>query len=314
MSDQATITIAGLGPGAPGEITLSVWEALRSSSCTYLRTGKHPVVDWLSRENISFSTFDYLYQTSASFEAVYLQIAEAVITAAQREPVLYAVPGHPLVAEESVSLIIKEAEQRGLSIDLLPAVSFVDVVCTALRLDPGLGLQIVDGLQLEHHLPLQDRPALISQVYSRLVAADVKVSLLELYPPEHRVTVIRAAGLPGEERIAVLPLSAIDRLEWIDHLTSLYLPEVGCRKVNAEYNERNGQVGLRCDDGQVCNQNKFTVNRSRCHEEEKTKIYNGGEAVEVIQVYEHSVPFAKAGRRALKVCRQPKSGIYPGAG
>lgn len=313
MSDQATISIAGLGPGASGDITLSVWEALRSSTCTYLRTGKHPVVNWLLQENISFSTFDYFYEKFASFEEVYLQIAEAVITAVKLGPVLYAVPGHPLVAEESVRLIIEAAEQKGIRINLLPAVSFLDAVFSTLRLDPGLGLQIVDGLRLDQKMPLMDRPSLITQVHSRLVMADVKVALLELYPPEHWVTVVRAAGLPDEERIEVIPLCEVDRLEWVDHLTSLYVPEVGCRKSGVGYAERNG---VNSNDGQAGRQlsHHQSVAGPMPDDGKETESTDDGEIIEVIQVYEKQDSFAETGRRLLKVRRLQKSGLDSDAG
>ena len=81
-----------------------------------------------------------------------------------------------------------------MQVEPLP-VSFLDAVFSALRLDPGSGLQVLDGLLLSRDLPAT-RPAVITQVYSRLIASEVKLSLLELYPPEHPVTVIRAAGVP----------------------------------------------------------------------------------------------------------------------
>jgi len=233
MALQTAITIAGLGPGAPGDITMSVWDALRSSKCIFMRTGKHPAVSRLVKEGIRFSTFDYLYEQLSSFDEVYAQVAKEIMAASHQGPVLYAVPGHPLVAEESVRLIIEAAEREGISVDLLPAVSFIDAVFSALRLDPGAGLQVIDGLRLDGNKPETSKPAIIMQVYSKLVAADVKVSLLELYPPGHKVTVVRGAGIPGEERIEVIHLFELDRLEWLDHLTSIYIPASVSRVQNA---------------------------------------------------------------------------------
>ncbi len=228
MPPQIKITIAGLGAGSPGSITLGTWEALRSSSCIMLRTGKHPVVDWLSREGISFATFDSVYEEEPSFQQVYARIAEEVIRRARTgDKVLYAVPGHPLVAEESVRLVIEKAEREGLEVEILPAASFLDDIFTALRFDPGMGLQVIDGLRLEQKPPLPGRAAVITQVYSRLVAADVKLTLLEIYPPEHQVTVVRGAGIPGLEKIRKIPLCELDRLAWVDHLTSVFVPELG---------------------------------------------------------------------------------------
>ncbi|OQA09656.1 MAG: Nucleoside triphosphate pyrophosphohydrolase [Firmicutes bacterium ADurb.Bin373] len=224
MPSHAKITIAGLGPGAPGGITLGVWESLKSSPRVLLRTCVHPVAEWLQQAGITFTTFDYLYEEEPDFQRVYNRIAAEVLADSQKGEVLYAVPGHPLVAEESVRLIIAMAESAGINIEILPAVSFLDSLFAALRLDPGAGLQVVDGLRLDERPPLAGLPAVITQVYSRLVAADIKISLLDIYPPEHQVTVIKGAGIPGEERIQTISLFELDRLSWLDHLTSLYVP------------------------------------------------------------------------------------------
>jgi tetrapyrrole methylase family protein/MazG family protein len=226
MHSHARITIAGLGPGAPGCITLGTWDSLKLSPRVLLRTGIHPVVEWLRQEGILFSTFDYIYEEETDFQKIYKRIAQEVLGEAERGQVLYAVPGHPLVAEESVRLIIEMAENKGVDIELLPAVSFLDAMFIALRLDPGAGLQIIDGVRIDQQPPLPGRGAVITQVYSQLVASDIKISLLEIYPPEHLVTVVRGAGIPGEEIIESISLFELDRLSWLDHLTSLYVPEM----------------------------------------------------------------------------------------
>lgn len=226
MPSHAKITVAGLGPGSPGALTLKTLGSLKSSPRVLLRTGIHPVVEWLRQEGIAFSTFDHIYEAEADFQKVYARIAAEVLSEAQKGEVLYAVPGHPLVAEESVRLIIEMAEKNDINIEILPAVSFLDALFLALGIDPGLGLQVIDGLRLDQKPPAPNRAAVITQVYSRLVASDIKLSLLEIYPPEHRVTVVKGAGIPGEERVETMPLFEIDRLAWVDHLTSLYVPEV----------------------------------------------------------------------------------------
>lgn len=223
---SASVTIAGLGPGAPGYLTMDAWELLKSSGCTFLRTGRHPVVNWLVQKGVSFSTFDYLYEQLPSFDAVYAEICRVVLAAARQSPVLYAVPGHPLVYEESVRLIMEEAQRQGVNVCLQPALSFLDVVPAALNLSVDAALQVIDGLRIDENLPSSAAPAIITQVHSRLVASDVKISLLEYYPPEHVITVVRGAGIPGEERIWQIPLWELDRLDWLDHLTSLYIPKV----------------------------------------------------------------------------------------
>ncbi|HFE66450.1 MAG TPA: nucleoside triphosphate pyrophosphohydrolase, partial [Chloroflexi bacterium] len=88
------------------------------------------------------------------------------------------------------------------------------------------GLQLFDAIELTQYLypPLNpDYPALLGQVYSRLLAGELKLLLNRVYPDEHSVALIHAAG-NADETVEHIPLYSIDRSLQIDHLTSLYLP------------------------------------------------------------------------------------------
>jgi len=223
---SVAITLAGLGPGDRRALPLGVWEALRDGRPVYLRTARHPVVDWLAAEGVAFHSFDSCYEEEADFAAVYRRIAAEVLDAAASGPLVYATPGHPLVAEEASRLIIEGARERGLAVDILAAPSFLDALFATLRIDPADGLNILDALAPDRLRPAVKVPGILIQVHSRIVAGEAKVRLMEYYPDDHPVTVVRAAGVEGEERVAALPLYELDRLEWIDHLTSVYLPPV----------------------------------------------------------------------------------------
>jgi len=193
------------------------------SRILFLRTARHPAVRELERRGVAFTAFDSFYEEARSFEEVYTRIARAVLEAAGRGEVIYAVPGHPLVAEASVQRILEEAEARGVKTTVIPALSFLDALFTALHLDPARGVVVLDALNPEMG-PWDGRRGLIlTQVYNRRVAGQVKLALMEFLPDEHPVTVVRAAGVPGEERIEDVPLYELDRLSWIDHLTSVYI-------------------------------------------------------------------------------------------
>lgn len=212
------ITIIGLGPGNPAHMTVGALEELRSGRPVLLRTAVHPSVPALSQMGIAFDTCDDLYQGVATFDAVYAAIAERVLAF---DDLVFAVPGHPLVAEESVRLLRDRAPER---IEIEAGTSFLDTVIISLGIDPVEGLELLDGLQLERRMPSGDLPALILQVYSQAVASDVKLTLMGRYPDDHRVVLVRAAGVPGEERREELPLHELDRHPWVDYLTTLYLP------------------------------------------------------------------------------------------
>ncbi|MEJ5309286.1 MAG: nucleoside triphosphate pyrophosphohydrolase [Anaerolineae bacterium] len=225
------ITIVGLGPGAFEQLTQEALATLSQASAVWLRTARHPVVSYLPA-GPALHSFDSLYEEARTFDEVYATIAQRVLTLGARpEGVVYAVPGHPLVGESTVTQILKAAREAGIPTRVVPGLSFIEPTLTALGLDALDGLQIVDALDVVgSYYPMlnPDRPALIAQVYSRSVASDLKLVLMNLYPDEHQTALVDAAGTAAET-VVWGPLYEIDHR---DHtpLTSLYvapLPYIG---------------------------------------------------------------------------------------
>lgn len=221
----AGITIVGLGPGGSELWTQAARLVLTESSVVYVRTRRHPGVEDIPAPTVH--SFDHLYDEAPSFSQVYEQIAAEICRlGAEPAGVVYAVPGHPSVGEATVPLIRKQAAAQGVPVAIVPGLSFLEPTLTALGLDALEGLQLADATHLAglHHPPLDpDRPALVAQLYGQRLASDVKLTLLNAYPPDYPVTLIRAAGTPAEA-LASCPLAELDRQPLIDHLTTLYLP------------------------------------------------------------------------------------------
>jgi len=221
------LTILGLGPGPAALLTQQAVAVLNATPEVYLRTGVHPTVAELP-PHLQVHTFDYLYETLPTFEAVYAGIVEAVWGLAQRpEGVVYAVPGHPLVAEATVRELLRRVRDAGEAVTVIAGLSFIEPALTAVGIDPftaneaGAALQLVDALAPDID---PARPALVGQLYGADAASRLKLELLEQYPPDHPVRLVIAAGGPGE-RVIDLRLVELDRGGTpLDHLTSLYVP------------------------------------------------------------------------------------------
>lgn len=215
------ITIVGLGPGAPEQITKEAFRVLRSSSNIFIRTVKHPSVKRLLRGK-QYESFDYCYEQANSFEKVYETITDILTKKAETENIVYAVPGHPCIGEAVTKLLRKHLLPEELKI--IPGLSFIDVVLPLVNCDPVNGLIIIDALEIEKFQFPAQLPAVIMHLYSKEVASCVKLHLLETMDPESMITVIRAAGVKGKEETYTIPLYELDRQSYIDHLVTLFVP------------------------------------------------------------------------------------------
>lgn len=221
------IMIVGLGPGDGRFLTREAWELLSSAGTVHLRTERHPAVADLP-ETVERVSFDAIYDAAENFEAVYTQITAELLRLGQDEDVVYAVPGHPFVGESTVTRLVAAAAEAGVPVSVVAGLSFVEPSLTAVHADALDGLQLFDAIELAQTLypPLNpDQPVLLGQVYSRMLAGELKLGLTAVYPEQHLVSLIHAAGTPNET-VETVPLYAIDRSDQIDHLTSLYIPSL----------------------------------------------------------------------------------------
>src|SRR5215217_755072 len=126
---MSTITILGLGPGDAALLTRQAWDLLQSARVLYLRTAIHPTVAELP-VHLDLRPFDTLYESAGAFGEIYDQIAaDLVARAAAGEELLYAVPGHPLVAEATTRRLLALARERVIETRVVAGLSFVEPVC-----------------------------------------------------------------------------------------------------------------------------------------------------------------------------------------
>ena len=232
------IVIVGLGPSDGRLITREAWQTAVSSKTLYVRTEWHPVIDEL-RQHTEIVGFDHLYESQDDFTAVYNQIVTMLLDLAlEHEQVIYAVPGHPFVGESTVPAIIEQAQEKGIGVNIVEGLSFVEPTITAINnyllahnqkewlIDGMTNLQICDALDLlMQNYPQVNADAflLIGQVYSRSVAGELKLSLMAIFPDEHPVFLVHHASA-ADAQIEAVPLYEFDHSDQIDHLSSLYVP------------------------------------------------------------------------------------------
>ncbi|MFC6335162.1 nucleoside triphosphate pyrophosphohydrolase [Paenibacillus septentrionalis] len=225
------ITVVGLGSGSPDQLTLGVWKLLQKADHLYVRTKHHPMMTLLDEEQLAYTSFDDVYERHANFPDVYEEIVQLLIEKVEflaesegTAHVVYAVPGHPMVAESTVQQLLSRCELAGIELDVRGGESFLDAAFTALRFDPIEGFALLDAAALS---PAQLQPQLhiiIGQVYDQYTASDVKLALMERYPDEYEVIVGHALGIEGQEQILHVPIYELDRMEGYHNLSVIYVP------------------------------------------------------------------------------------------
>ena len=215
----ARVVIVGLGPGPRNTVTQATLEAIERIDVQFVRTKRHPTADLMPRA----TSFDSLYDTLPTFEDVYREITEAVVAAAiEHGEVLYAVPGSPLILESSVAQL--RADSR-VEVQVLPALSFLDLAWEALGIDPvNAGVRLIDGHRFALEASGERGPLLVAQVHADWVLSDVKLSH-ESANGNEPVVLLHHLGLP-DQRVEHTTWQELDRVLPADHLTTLYIPQM----------------------------------------------------------------------------------------
>ncbi|MCA1032830.1 nucleoside triphosphate pyrophosphohydrolase [Bacillus timonensis] len=220
-----TITIIGLGAGDIGQMPLGIYRKLTNTTFLYVRTKEHPVLKALEEEGVDYLSFDDVYEKHDQFEDVYQEIVTVLLEEATEKDIIYAVPGHPMVAERTVQLLIEEGKKGEYNISVEGGQSFIDPLFSALEIDPIEGFQFLDGLIIKQDDIQLNQHLIICQVYDQFIASNVKLTLMEILPDDYHVYIVTAVG-SKEESIKKVPLFELDRDMELSNLTSVYVPPV----------------------------------------------------------------------------------------
>jgi tetrapyrrole methylase family protein/MazG family protein len=227
---SSRVVVVGLGPAGADLLLPAARAALERVPVRFVRTARHPAVEELAADGIVFESLDQLYDERDDLDSVYSAIASYVVDAARvHGEVVYAVPGSPNVAEKTVLLL----RAASVGVEIVPGISFADLAWARLGIDPLGGVRVVDARAFGIDAAGLAGPLLIAQADTGFVLSDIKLALLEVVTPDHRVTVLQRLGLP-DEHVFQIAVADLDRDVEPDHLTSVFV-DTGELTVAAEF-------------------------------------------------------------------------------
>ncbi|MDI3341514.1 MAG: MazG family protein [Sphaerobacter sp.] len=201
------LTLVGLGAGDWTALSPTARAALAAGE-VYLRTRHHPTVHQ-EPTLAARPAFAERLRDGESIAATIDAWVTTLVDAAAERPVVYAVPGNPLVGDATVAALLARAGEAGIDVQAVPGGSLVDAAAQVLppaALAPGL--QVIDALDLamvaerapcgggaDALSPL--RPLLLLHSAPALVIDLARRVLARIYPADAALRIVAPAG-PGE--------------------------------------------------------------------------------------------------------------------
>lgn len=215
----AQITIVGLGPGSASSMNQETLLTIERIKTRFIRTTRHPTSYLVE----GATSFDDEYERHDSFDFVYEAIASRLVSAAhQHGEILYAVPGSPLVLEQTVQILLKNTT---VSVVLVPAMSFLDVAWSTLKIDPvDAGVRLIDGHRFAELSAGERGPILVAQCHASWVLSNIKLAH-ESATGDEPVVILHHLGL-DDQRVINTTWQDLDREIEPDHLTTVYIPKL----------------------------------------------------------------------------------------
>ena len=198
------IRVVGLGPAGLDRLPASVRSLLLSPDVEVIvRTLNHPAAADLAALR-AVTTCDDLYESSPDFETLYSFIVDRVIRSAERGPVVYAVPGSPLVGEFAVAELRKFP-----GVEVLAGESFIDAMLATVGYDPfDRGLRILNAHALPDPLLIVG-PTIVGHLDTPLILAGAVAVLARVVGEGSVATVVVDAG-GSDQRKTTTALEFID--------------------------------------------------------------------------------------------------------
>ena len=198
------ITIIGTG-WLSGQLTLEAAEALRGGGNILLHTERCGCAAWLREQGIAYRSLDALYDACEDFDEHARAAAKAVLEAGD---VIYCVAD---LRDRSVPPIVEAA--KDVRVIAGPPAEGPLLACVT-----GETRYVEASDWEDFHLTAREH-CLIRELESRELACEVKLRLMEVYPEETEIWLLRGGEAPTR-----LPLYELDRAEDYDHMTCALVP------------------------------------------------------------------------------------------
>ncbi|HOW23363.1 MAG TPA: nucleoside triphosphate pyrophosphohydrolase [Sedimentibacter sp.] len=201
-----TIQIIGLGAGGEEDLTIRAHKALLEKIPTFVRTDRHPLVKEL-RKSINIVSFDDYFEKYETFDQVYENILHTLLEEArQHGKINYCTAGSPYFGDVVTKKLVNEYKGQ-INTIIIDGMSFLDKCIKLSGYADYKNIKILDCLEADEFSFDLNSLNIITQVYDRDLASNLKLSLMETYPEDTYALIIDVL----ENNVKKIPVFLLDQ-------------------------------------------------------------------------------------------------------
>lgn len=221
---KPSITVVSLGPGSPELMTMQTVNALRKARRLILRTARHQAVTWLTENGLTYTSLDDYYDRYENFDAMHEAMASDLWREAEKVPVVFAVIDAS--SDGAVRALRASVPEEG-KLTVYPGVTLADACLAQVPKDFSLNgsLRSMPAENVLDAAPDPGTPLLITELWSKVLACDIKLRLEDIYGEDLPVLLFPST-VKARRKPVKLSLWEIDRQHTYDHTVCLYIPAV----------------------------------------------------------------------------------------
>lgn len=210
------LTVLSLSTGDINLLTAGALKTLKEAKRLVLRTERHPVVRWLSENEIAYESLDALYEQAETFDAFNQSAAQYLAEAAEESDVVYGVTD---AAMDATVTTLAEILRDGGALQTMPGISHANR-CLAMAKADMLDIRLSSA---EKFLAADDIDPSVScflaELHSKPCAGACKIKLMQLLDDQTPISFFWGDE-EGRLHREDIPLFELDRQAQYDHLTA----------------------------------------------------------------------------------------------
>ncbi len=202
-----TIQIIGLGTGKTEDLTVKAYNALNENIPSYVRTERHPIIKEIKSKDIKIDSFDDYFEKYDSFEEIYEKIISKIVEFSEKYGrINYCTAGSPFYGDIVTKKLIDEYKDK-INIIIIDGMSFLDKCIKLSGYSDYKIIKVIDCLECDEFSFDVNSLNIITQIYDKEIASQLKIKLMETYSDETIVQIIDVL----EEKMRKIPLFLLDQ-------------------------------------------------------------------------------------------------------